>query len=57
MDLPIFDILMAYFQHHYVQACELSLEEDMIPMKTTLNIKAIHKMANQSNSNKDISTL
>ena len=30
---PIFDIILANFPRHYVQACGLSLDEGMIPTK------------------------
>ena len=36
---PIFGIIVANFQRHYVTACELSLNEDMIPTKNSLSIK------------------
>jgi hypothetical protein len=36
---PIFDIIMAKFQQHYVPDAELSLDEGMIPTKNALSIK------------------
>ena len=36
---PIFDIIVANFQRNYVPACELSLDEGMIPTKNSLSIK------------------
>ena len=36
---PIFDIIVANFQRHYVPACELSFDEGMIPTKNSLSIK------------------
>ena len=36
---PIFDLIVANFQQHYVPACELSLDEGIIPTKNSLSIK------------------
>jgi hypothetical protein len=36
---PIFDIILPNFQRHYVSACELSLDEGMIPTKNALSIR------------------
>lgn len=50
----IFDIVMADFQHHYMPACELSLDKGTVPTKNSLSTKQFIKDKPNQMGYKDI---